>query len=346
MRVGIGVDAMGGDNAPSSVVEGIADLFMRDQNPPDIVLVGVESLVKEELHARGLSKESVRVVHAPDAIGMGEDPVEALRRGRRDSSIGILARLLKAGEIQGMVSGGNTGAMVASALVEVGRLRGVDRPAIAMYIPTEKELAVVLDVGANYHCKPAHLLQFAHMGTVYSRWLIGRDSPTVGLLSIGEEPSKGTDTTVAAHELLKGADLNFIGNVEGRDILTGKADVVVCDGFVGNIVLKFAESIATFFSTLIRKESRSNLLNRLGAVLVRPALSRFRAKMDYAEYGGAPLLGIAGVCVISHGVSSPRAIGGAVGVAKGFVEAGFQEELEERMTRAACGDSGGGAVQC
>jgi glycerol-3-phosphate acyltransferase PlsX len=346
MHIRIGVDAMGGDNAPRSVVEGVASFLKQNPTGPRVVLVGDGDLVRQELRSHALGEDSVDVVHAADVIGMEEEAVKALRRGRRDSSIGVLARLLKAGEIQGMVSAGNTGAVVASALVGVGRVQGVDRPAIAMYVPTAKQLAVVIDVGANLHCKPEHLLQFAHMGSVYSSWLIGTSSPRVGLLSMGEEPSKGTDTTVAAHELLRSTDLNFIGNVEGRDILTGKADVVVCDGFVGNVVLKFAESIATFFSTLVRQETRSSLLNRFGATLLRPALSRFKAKMDYAEYGGAPLLGIAGICVISHGVSSPRAIGAAVSMAGGFVEAGFQEELERRMTRLACEQSNGGAGTC
>jgi glycerol-3-phosphate acyltransferase PlsX len=346
MRVRIGVDAMGGDNAPGSVVKGVADVLRASTESPEIVLVGDGDVVLRELRAQSIDEGTVSVVHAADTIGMGEEPMEALRRHRRDSSISVLARLLKSGDIDGMISGGNTGAMVASALVEVGRLRGVDRPAIAMYIPTEKQLAVVLDVGANSNCKPVHLLQFAHMGAVYSRWLIGCDTPRVGLLSIGEEPSKGTDTTVAAHELIRDSRLNFIGNVEGRDILTGKADVVVCDGFVGNVVLKFAESIATFFSNLIRRETRSNLVNRFGATLLRPVLGRLKAKMDYAEYGGAPLLGIAGVCVISHGVASPRAVRGAVGMAKGFVEAGFQQELEECMASLTTQQVDGGAAQC
>ncbi len=344
MPVRIGVDAMGGDNAPGSVVQGVAELLRANSDPPEIVLVGDGDVIARELRSQGLDDGAVDVVHAADTIGMGEEPMEALRRHRRDSSIIVLARLLRSGGIDGMISGGNTGAVVASALVEVGRLRGVDRAAIAMYIPTQEELAVVLDVGANSNCKPANLFQFAHMGAVYSRWLIGCSSPRVGLLSIGEEPSKGTETIIAAHDLLKRSNLNFIGNVEGRDILTGKADVVVCDGFVGNVVLKFAESIATFTSTLIRRETRSNLLKRLGAALVRPAISRLKAKMDYAEYGGAPLLGVAGVCVIGHGVASPKAIRGAVGMAKGFIEAGFQQELEQCMTGLVAEQAEGGAA--
>jgi glycerol-3-phosphate acyltransferase PlsX len=328
--VRIAVDAMGGDQGPQVVVEGALQAVGRGPSGLELILVGREEEIRRALG--GAEVPSVRVVHASEVIGMSEAPAAAVRK-KKDSSIAVGTRLVKQGQADGFVSAGNTGAVVASSLVNMGRLAGVSRPAIATLWPSTTGGAVVLDVGANYECVPKNLVQFAVMGTVYARYHLGVERPRVGLLNIGEERSKGNDLVRESYSLLEAESaINFVGNVEGRDVFNGAADVVVCDGFVGNVILKFSESIFSFLSHMVRDEIRRGVVAKAGALLMRGAFSNVRAQLDYAEYGGAPLLGVNGVTIISHGKSSERAIKNAILAAartvteqvNGHIEASFK----------------------
>ena len=272
---------------------------------------------------------------------MDESPITALRK-KKNTSIAVALSLHRQGRVDAVVSAGNTGAVMASSVWTLKRLEGVDRPAIASFFPTEKEPIIVLDVGANADCKPLNLYQFAVMGSIYARSILGRRNPRVGLLSIGEESSKGNELTLEAHRLLGRSSLNFIGNLEGKDILTGDVDVVVCDGFVGNVILKFTESIERILTTHFNKHLRSNLRSKLGALLLKPVFENFRKDFDYAEYGGAPLLGIDGVSIICHGKSSPKAISNAILVARRMVREGINEMIKQRLKENGIGKRGNG----
>jgi len=329
-KIRIAIDAMGGDNAPFSVVAGTVMGFR--VIPPDVelILVGDRQRIGKELKSLHAENLPIEIVHAPESIEMGEEPTESVRR-KKLSSINIGLSLQKDGKAGAFISAGNTGAVMAASLLTLGRLEGVARPAIASYFPTTEGVALVLDVGANSDCKAHHLFQFGIMGAIYSKNILKVRNPKVGLLSIGEERSKGNDLTIASHKLLDSASLNFCGNVEGRDILRGTADVVVCDGFVGNIVLKFAESIEGFISNLLKRTIRGNLFATLGAWLMKPAFKSFKQSLDYAEYGGAPLLGINGVCIICHGGSSPKAIKNAILVAVDVVRKQVNQVIQEKL---------------
>jgi glycerol-3-phosphate acyltransferase PlsX len=329
----IAIDAMGGDNAPHPIVEGVVQAASLVQEDTEIILVGQESIIRKDLQSRFMPRGlPISVVHAPQVVTMDEAPAAALRK-KRDSSIKVAIDLVKSGRADAFVSAGSTGAVMAGALMELGRLEGVSRPAIASFFPTERETAVVLDVGANTNCKGLHLYQFGVMGAIYVSHILRRRQPKVGLLSIGEESSKGNEPTILAHQMLSRSSLNFIGNIEGRDILRGNVDVVVCEGFVGNVMLKFAESIDGLLTAQLRRYVMASLRYRLGAHLLMPALLAFRRDLDYAEYGGAPLLGINGVCIICHGGSSAKAIRKAISVAQQMVKAdvnsGICRQLQE-----------------
>lgn len=311
----IAVDAMGGDLGPGVVVQGALQALAALGPAAELFLVGDRAQIETTLG----SATRVTVVHAGEVITMEESPASAVRR-KPDSSIGVATRMLASGEVDAVVSPGNTGAVVSSALLGLGRLSQVQRPAIATLFPTEGPDCVLLDVGATAECKPLHLLQFAAMGAVFARIRLDRARPRVGLLNIGEEASKGNDLTAAAHALLRDSPLDFVGNVEGRDLLHGKAEVVVCDGFTGNVVLKFAESILGFTRGLLRNEIATSARLRLGGWLIRPAFAAMRRRLDYQEFGGAPLLGVDGIVVIAHGKSSARAIESAVRATAGLVE--------------------------
>ena len=329
-KIRIAIDAMGGDNAPFSVVAGAVMGYRILPSDVELILVGQRHRIVEELKALHAEKLPIQIVDADEMIEMGEEPAEAVRR-KKQSSINIGMNLQKEGKADAFISAGNTGAVMASSLLTLKRLEGVARPAIAQYFPTEEGVALVLDVGANSDCKAHHLFQFGIMGAIYTKHILKVRNPKVGLLSIGEERSKGNELTIASHKLLDSSGLNFCGNVEGRDILKGTADVVVCDGFVGNIVLKFAESIEGFFTGLLRKTIRGNLFANIGALLMRPAFKSFKQSLDYAEYGGAPLLGINGVCIICHGGSSPKAIMNAILVAVDVVRKQVNKVIQEKL---------------
>jgi glycerol-3-phosphate acyltransferase PlsX len=324
----IAVDAMGGDNAPQVVVEG-AILAVKEHDV-GLYLVGVESAIRQQLTKYDIKGLELEIVPAADVVGMDESPLAGLRR-KRDTSLLRAARLVKSGEAQAMVSAGNTGAAMACAKLTLGSLKGVERPAIATLLPSLKGYSLLLDVGANVDCKPHHLLQFAVMGHIYAQEIMGIAEPRVGLLNIGEERGKGNELTKQSFELLEHAPLNFVGNVEGKQIYNGEADVIVCDGFIGNIGLKVSEAVADTITVLFKRELEKSLVNKLGACLLRGSLRELKRRIDYSEYGGAPLLGINGVCVICHGGSSAKAIKNAIRVASEFVSHRVNERIESHI---------------
>ncbi len=334
----IAVDAMGGDFAPREIIKGA--LQAAAEYGIEVILVGDEAQINAEL-AGNNSSGMVSVVHASEVISMGEHPAVAVRR-KKNSSIVRATRLVKEGEADAVVSAGSTGAAMASALLNMGRIKGIDRPAIAGVLPNEKGYTVLLDVGANVDCKPQHLLQFGIMGYQYAKKILGNTSPRVGLLSNGEEDTKGNETTLAAFPLLKGAGINFIGNVEGRDIFEGTADVVVCDGFAGNVVLKAGEGMARMLLKMMKEEIAKSLLAKMGTLMAGPALKCLQKRLDYAEYGGAPLLGVNGVSVICHGSSRAKALKNAIRVARESVDNRLVEaislNIESIKTKGVCGN--------
>ncbi len=329
----IAVDAMGGDNAPHAVVAGAVQAAK--EYGTGIILVGIEELIQAELKKHHQAKTlPLEIRNATQVVDMLDSPATVFRR-KKDSSIRVANELVKSGDAVAVISAGHTGAAMATSLFILGPLEGVERPAIATFMPTMKETCIVLDVGANVDCKPNHLLQFAIMGEVYAKYLLKNPNPRVGLLSIGEEETKGNELTKEAFKLLTETSLNFIGNVEGRDVMGGKADVVVCDGFIGNVVLKLSEAVAETIGLMIRENIGDNLIRKLGYFMMRPAFRALKRRIDYAEYGGAPLVGINGISIISHGRSSDRAIKNAIRVAtklaKSEVNKHIHEDIEKNM---------------
>ena len=329
----IAVDAMGGDHAPRPEVE--AAVLAAREFGVRVLLVGQPAAVKHELgrHAhRGLALE---IVPASEAITMKDSPTQAFRK-KKDSSVHVAARLVRAGQADGLVSAGNTGAVMAVARFLLGTLPSVDRAALAAPFPTMRGGAsVLLDVGANVDSKAAHLEQFAVMGEMYYRAIFGTRRPKVGLLSIGQEEMKGNELTREAHARLKRLPLNFVGNVEGRDVFAGNVDVIVCDGFIGNVALKISEGVAQLIAGLLKEALRSTLTAQVGSLLSRRAFEDFKKKIDYSEYGGAPLLGVRGVTVIAHGSSNANAIKNAIRVAAGLARAKMNEKIEHELSAGA-----------
>lgn len=316
---------MGTDTAPLAEVAGaIQALREYDGTDVEIVLVGDESVIRAELARHDDVPEGLVVRHAPDRVTAEDSPASVHRR-KPDSSVVVGLRMHKEGEVDAFVSAGPTGAVMASSLFTLRPLPGVDRPPVGALLPTAGKLSLLVDAGANVGCKPQHLLQFAHLGSIYARDAMGRETPRVGLLNIGEEPGKGDEVTIEAYQLLSDAPgLNFVGNIEGRDIVRGRCDVVVCDGFVGNVLLKFYESVAGYVVDLLRTEVDKVEGHGL-------ELDHVFRVLDYAEYGGAPLLGLGGVSIICHGGSPPKAIRNALGVAAQAVRAGLVEHSAEDL---------------
>jgi glycerol-3-phosphate acyltransferase PlsX len=332
----IAVDAMGGDNAPHAVVAGA--VHAAREFGVGIILVGIEQMVQAELKKHPFAKSlPIEVRNATQVVDMLDSPATVFRR-KKDSSIRVANDLVKSGEAVAVISAGHTGAAMATSLFVLGPLEGVERPAIGVFMPTVKGRCIVLDMGANVDCKPNHLLQFAIMGEVFAKHLLKNPNPRVGLLSIGEEETKGNELTKEAFKLLTETALNFIGNVEGRDVMMGKVDVVVCDGFIGNVVLKLSEAVAEAIGVILKENIGDNLIRKLGYFMMKPAFRALKRKMDYAEYGGAPLLGVNGVSIISHGRSSDRAIKNAIRVAmelaRGEVNRHIHEDIERNMDLA------------
>ncbi len=328
----IAVDASGGDFGPAVVVPAAVQAARQLAGRARVVCIGDEVTIRAELAACGAASELVDVVHAPDNIEMCESPAAAVRR-KPDSSISVGARLMKDGAVDAFVSAGSTGAVTAASTLVVGRLPGVARPGIASILPTERGVGLLIDVGANADCKPQHLLQFAAMGRIYAELVLGVPSPTVGLLNIGEEPSKGNELTQEAHRLLTAHEPNFVGNVEGRHVLEGRATVVVTDGFVGNVLLKTLESLRGVIGRVVREEIRRDWRAALGALLMKPALRGLSRRSNYQEYGGAPLLGCRGVVIICHGSSSSVAITNALRVAERAVKDRVPDRIAAEIER-------------
>ena len=324
----IAVDAMGGDHAPRAAVEGACLAAIEDG--ASVILVGDRDRVQAEVDRLRRPCPRIEIEHAEQVVEMDDPPITPIRKKRR-SSMRICAQMVKDGRAQAMVTAGNTGAAMITAKMVIGSIDGVDRPALAAVFPNSQGRTVVLDVGANLDSKPEHLRQFAVMGHFYAQEILGTASPRIGLLSVGEEDVKGTDLTKEVFRVLKTTGLNFIGNVEGRDFFNGKADVVVCDGFVGNAVLKSAESLASLFGSLLRESMMQSTRTKLGAVLAKPAFDTLRRKLDYAEYGAAPLLGVRGGCFIGHGRSNPRAIRNAVRRAVEFCAADLHHKIHDKV---------------
>ncbi len=329
----IAVDAMGTDGAPLTEVEGA--ILAARAGYAEVVLVGLQDVLKRELARRDARSLPIQVAHASEAVTMEDEAAKAFRR-KRDSSIRVAARLIREGKADGLISAGNTGAVMTTVKFVLGALEGVDRPALAAVFPTSTgKAAVLLDVGANVDCKPQHLEQFAVMGEIYYRVIFGVERPRVGLLSIGEEEQKGNELTREAFLLLKELPLNFVGNVEGRDLYNGRVEVIVCDGFIGNVALKISEGLIEAVSSLLKEALSSTLSSKVGYVLSRKAFQHFRKRVDYSEYGGAPLLGVRGVCIICHGGSNANAIKNAIRVAAEFAEGRVNEKIESELAAAS-----------
>jgi len=327
----IAVDAMGGDQAPAAEIEGAVQAAAQFSIP--VVLVGQKDRIQTVLEKYDTSGISIEVVHASEVITM-EDSAATAARKKKDSSIRVAARLMRDGDVAGVVSAGNTGAVMATVKMVLGTLSVVDRPALSTVLPTQKaKPAILLDVGANVDCKPHHLEQFAVMGDIYSRAIFGIRRPRVGLLSIGEEDSKGNELTKEAFKSLKHAPINFIGNVEGRDIFKGEIDVIVCDGFTGNVALKLSEGLIETFATMLRQELEKTIAAKVGYILAERAFRAFRRRLDYSEYGGAPLLGMKGITIVCHGRSNANAIKNAIRVAHDFCKHKVNHVIETEFTK-------------
>lgn len=329
--VRIAVDAMGGDHGPQTIVDGaVAAARHLDV---EIVLVGASAAIEDALARHPFwRKQRLTVADAPDVVAMA-DPPSVLRR-KPGASIRVAADLVASGRAAALVSAGHTGATVIAAHAAFGMIPGVDRPALATGIPTRARPAVLLDAGANVECRPQHLLQFAIMGSVFARLALGVERPRVGLLSIGEEETKGNELTREAHRLLKAAPVEFIGNVEGREVYSGVADVIVCDGFTGNIVLKTSEGLVETVERLLGDELQGTFSSQVGYLLSRRAFRRFRRRVDYSEYGGAPLLGVAGLAIVGHGRSSVKAVRNAIALAYRFATGDFVRRVETEIAKA------------
>ena len=327
----IAVDAMGGDLGPSVVVPGAIEAAR--QTGAKILLVGNEATLDGELNRLSPSGVDLEIVHAPEVAGMDEKPSDILRR-KKNASIQVACRLVRDGAAQGVVSAGHSGASVACGMFIMGRIPGVERPALASLLPTEKEPVVLLDVGATVDCKPYNIFQFGLMGDAFARDILNKEAPRVGLLSIGEEEGKGNSQVKEAYELFKMAqNLNFSGNIEGRDLFTGDVDVAVCDGFVGNVALKLSEGLGLSLSRVLKRELLSSgFLPKLGSLLAKSAFRRFAKVVDYAEYGGAPLLGLQNISIVCHDRSNAKAICNATRMATLFVE----KETNKRLMETIC----------
>jgi phosphate acyltransferase len=328
--VTIAVDAMGGDHAPNAEVEG--SIQAARTLGVKIILVGYQDIVRKELaQHQDIGRLPIEIQHASEHITMEDSAAKAVRT-KRDSSIRVAARLVRDGIAQGVVSAGNTGAVMATAKMVQGMLPGVDRPALASAFPTLKgSPVVVVDVGANVDCSPRMLGQFAVMGEIYSRVIFHKPRPRVGLLSIGEEEHKGNELTRTATPLLKSLPIHFIGNVEGGDIFTGETDVIVCDGFVGNVALKVGEGLVDMIYQMLRDSLEATITRKIGYVLSRTAFQEFKKRLDYSEHGGAPLLGIKGVCIITHGRSNANAIKNAIRVAAELADGKINEHIAAEL---------------
>lgn len=325
----VAVDAMGGDFGPRIAVEGA--IKASREYKLEVILVGVEDLIKKEFESINHSDAKVTIANAAEAIGMGEG-ILSFRRKKR-SSIRVGTQLVKEGEAEAFVSTGNTAAVVYISKQTLGALKGVEKPALSLLVPTRKNLTLLIDVGANVNCRPSHLEQFAVMGHIFMESILGRKNPRIGLMSIGEEESKGNELTKETYDRLRASSLNFVGNVEGKDMYSGKADVIVSDGFTGNVALKVSEGVLETIFYMARTEIMKNFFAKVGYFLMKRNLKKIYKKIDYTEYGGAQLLGINGVCIVGHGRSNSIAVKNAVGLARDFVTNKVQEKIQKEIVK-------------
>lgn len=327
ISIKIAVDGFGGDYAPEQIVAGC--LQAADISKIRILLTGDKKILEPLINGRP-GCDLIEIVHASEQIGMEEAPIEAIRN-KKDSSLVVAANLVKQKKAAALISAGNTGACMTASLLNIGRVKGIERPAITCLMPTLKGVCLIVDAGANVDCKPKYLLQFAQMGSLYAERVLAVSKPRIGLLNIGEEPNKGNDLSQKSYQLLANSGLNFLGNIEGRDISQGEVDVVVCDGFVGNILIKFAEGLGSALFTMLKTEFMQSTFRKIAASVLRPGLKNIARKMDYTEYGGAPLLGVNGVVIIAHGTSNQKAIYNAIRVAKTAADNQVVQSIAEIM---------------
>lgn len=325
----ISVDAMGGDNSPSAVIEGCLEAIK--EYDVEIVLAGPKERIEDELNKYQFDRSKLEVVDAPEIISANEHPVMAIRK-KKNSSLATALTLVKEKRCEAVISAGSTGAFLAGALFIVGRIKGVDRPALAPIMPGKNNSFMVIDSGANVDCKPENLLQFAIMGQIYMESVLAISKPSVGLVNIGAEEEKGNELTKAAYKLLKDSNLNFIGNVEPRDIPEGNVDVLVCDGFVGNTVLKTYEGVASNIFDILKEQIMSSTRTKIGGLFLKPVFSSFKKKFDYKEVGGAPFLGVQGICIKAHGSSDAKAIKNAIKQAVILHKANVIDKIKEKIT--------------
>ncbi len=337
MTLRIAVDALGGDKAPSPNIKGAIEALqpgglggVARKQKVEIILVGRKEEIKEEISFRGAATLPIEIQNATQVVEMEDSPMAATRL-KPDSSISVGVNLLKEGRADAFISAGNSGAMMTAAVMNLGRLKGVKRPAIATVFPTVKDPCIIVDVGANAECKPRHLFQFAAMGECYVKYVFKKRIPRIGLLSMGHEEGKGNALTRTAYSLLMESDMNFIGNIEGGDIIKGTADVVVCDGFVGNVVLKFGENAAKLLFEMLKSELHKGILRKAGARILKVAFDNIKKQVLYEEVGGAPLLGVNGTCIICHGSSNALAIRNAINAAAEAVEQDLNKHIEEKL---------------
>jgi phosphate acyltransferase len=332
----IALDAMGGELGPEEMVTGAIQAVA--ESDLDVALIGDKDILNSVIQKLSLNSSRLEVIHASQSISMDESPFEAIRK-KKDSSIAIAFEQVKNGQADAVVSAGNSGATMASAIRSLGRLENISRPGIASIFPTLKKPLVMMDVGANVDCRPQHLYQFGVMGAAFSKNLFQIKKPSIGLLSIGEEGGKGNVLVKSAHELFRKSTLNFKGNVEGRDIFQGDVDVIVCDGFVGNVCLKVSEGLAEAINSMLRTEISKSFMAKMGYLLARKAFKNFGKKVDYAEYGGAPLLGINGTGIICHGRSNAKAIKNAIKVAAAMIRSKVNDHIIELLADSKSGFS-------
>jgi len=324
--VRVAVDAMGGDHAPDVVIDGALQAVSRFDVA--VLLVGDQDAIRERLTGRDMDASRVSVVHASEIVQMDESPAAAIRR-KKDSSISVGIQCVKDGRADAFFSAGNTGAVVCGATLKLGCLETIERPGIAIVMPNRTGVSLIIDVGANIDPKPVHLLQYAIMGSAYFEAILGKKRPTVGLLNVGEEAAKGTDFVRETYQLIEQSSVNFIGNVEGKHIFSGQCDVIVADGFVGNVTLKVAEGIGETLSHFLRDEMAGSWRGRLAYLLGKPCFRNFKRKIDYSEYGGAPLLGVDGIVIIGHGRSTAKAVMNAIHFAKKEVDRNINQDILE-----------------
>jgi len=329
VKMRIAVDAMGGDNAPGEIIKGAIEAAKKEKGALEIILVGDEHILRKHIKPSE-KKFPVSIVHAPEIIGSHEIPTEALKK--QNSSISIATKLQKEQKVDAFVSAGNTGAILAFSLLTLGRLEGVSRPALGAFFPTKKGFTMVLDVGANSDCKPVHLLEFGVMGYICAKQILGKENPRVGLLNIGEENIKGNKLAREAYVLLEKAPINFIGNVEGMDIVNGECDVAVCDGFTGNIILKFGEGFTNLIFDTMKSSMGTNWQQELDATFPKSSFSGLVKRLSYDEHGGAPLLGVNGITIICHGRSNARAIYNAILTAQRSKEERINDLIRETFS--------------